>query len=59
MDNVKVEVDNLAEVLRIEVNDKIIFLGNYWDFDVPSSLIKLLVNMPGIRLNVLDKEIKV
>lgn len=34
--------DNETEMLRIEINNKCVFEGNYWDFNRPKDIIELL-----------------
>lgn len=40
--NVVIFKDSNTEMIGIEVNQKTVFFGNYWDFSVPNDLEKLL-----------------
>lgn len=50
----KIEKDESVEMMKITFNDKVIFEGNYCDFDAsPSELVKFLKKL---KLNVVLKE---
>lgn len=44
------------EMLAIEINQKVVFYGNYWDFSVPNDIEKLLLEIqkanPSIKFTV-------
>jgi hypothetical protein len=54
--NVVVFKDSNTEMMGIEVNQKTVFYGNYWDFSVPNDLEKLLLEIqkvnPDIKVTV-------
>lgn len=50
--NIVVSKDSDSEMLAIEVNQKAIFYGNYWDFSVPKDLEKLLIEIEKVNSEV-------
>ncbi len=52
-------VDTEDEMLSIQVDDQSIFYGNFWDFNRPQDIIKLLQNINGLNLKVGFKKIEV
>lgn len=39
---VTIQTDESCEMLRISVNDKLVFEGNFWDFNIHSTLPSVL-----------------
>lgn len=50
MDDVKIIVNEYSEMLTIEVNGAICLRGNYWYFDRPNHIIKLLNSLTHVAL---------
>jgi hypothetical protein len=50
--NIIISKDSGSEILVIEVNQKAIFYGNYWDFSVPKDLEKLLMEIEKVNSEV-------
>jgi uncharacterized protein related to proFAR isomerase len=53
------QIDKKAEMMRISIDGKNVFLGNYWDFDMPNTLIKLLKSINNMDLDIVYKDIEV
>jgi hypothetical protein len=51
-----VETDKDSEMLSIIVDGKQNFYGNYWDFDRPHDIIKLLSSIAEIEVKVVEKD---
>ena len=50
--NVVIFKDSNTEMMSIEVNQKSVFYGNYWDFSVPQDLEKLLFEIQKKSVDV-------
>ena len=50
--NVVIFKDSNTEMMGIEVNQKTVFYGNYWDFSVPNDLEKLLFAIQKDNIDV-------
>jgi len=60
--NIVIFKDSVTEMIGIEVNQKTVFYGNYWDFTAPNNLEKLLLEIqkanPEIKVTVCKASIE-
>lgn len=56
MSKVIIEKDESSEMLSIFINDVQSFYGNYWDFDRPEDIIKLLNSIPELEIELVNKD---
>lgn len=52
--NSTVTIDYDTEMLRIVIEEKCIFEGNFWDFDRPEDILKILKTTTNVEL--IEKE---
>jgi len=58
MNNIEIINDTNSEMLSTKVNGNTIFFGNYWDFNVPEDISKLLKSVETINLTEENKSIE-
>lgn len=60
--NIVIFKDVNTEMMGIEVNQKTVFYGNYWDFSEPKELEKLLQEIqkadPSVKVNIIKATIE-
>lgn len=56
MENIKITEDSNSEMLRIEINNKCIFEGNYWDFDRSGNGFKKMLEKIGYNVQLIEKD---
>jgi len=51
--------DEEYEMLKIKVNGKQVFFGNYWDFCVPDDIVDLLDELTHTEIKEIEERIEV
>lgn len=53
---IKITEDKNSEMLRIEFNDKCLFEGNYWDFDVSGKKFAEIFKKCKLKVEILNRD---